>query len=272
MRKYDQWKQELRRELEKLRKIKGKVDKSLKRAPDGAITVSVSNGVMQYYYRSEKGQKKGIYIEKKNHKLITALVQKEYDLSLQKEIEKQEKQIQKILKLFPEQDISEIYEKLSRGRKDLVNPHLLTDEEYVRQWLAVEYKGNPYESEYPLQKTDRGEMVRSKTEKFIADKLYAMKIPYRYEYPLQLNRKRTIYPDFTILKPDTREEVYLEHLGMMDRPEYAEKNVRKLQEYAQNQIYPGKQLLVTFENSTTPPDMDLTEQMLKEFINNLLLR
>ena len=93
-----------------------------------------------------------------------------------------------------------------------------------------------------------------------------MGIPYRYEYPLRLKGYGTVYPDFTLLKVSTREEVYLEHFGMMDDAQYSQKAIAKLQAYARNNIYPGKNLLLTFETSQTAPDMKIVETMLQEFI------
>ena len=264
MRKIEEFRELLCRDLLMLQKLKAKVLKSLRKAPEGNLSTSVSNGVTQYYLRTEKSQKKGTYIEKKNKKLITALAQKDYDQVLYKEIEKQEKQIEKILKLFPEDSIQYVYENYPEVKRKYVTPHFITDEQFARQWQAAEYVGNPYMEELKTKKTERGEMVRSKSEKIIADKLYAMGIPYRYECPLRLNSGRVIYPDFTLLKTETREEVYLEHFGMMDRPEYAQKAIEKLSEYTANKIYPGKQLLVTFETSRTSPDMDAFEQMVIE--------
>ena len=48
--------------------------------------------------------------------------------------------------------------------------------------------------------TIKGERVRSKSEKIIADELYRYQIPYKYEFPLTLathNRNIQLYPDFT---------------------------------------------------------------------------
>ena len=57
-----------------------------------------------------------------------------------------------------------------------------------------------------------------------------------------------------------------EHFGMMDDPEYSGKVIMKLQTYARNHIYPGKQLLMSFETSKTPLDISYIEKMLNEFI------
>ena len=38
-----------------------------------------------------------------------------------------------------------------------------------------------------------------------------------------------IYPDFTVLNVRTRETIYLEHLGMMDDPQYYESAIKRIQ-------------------------------------------
>jgi hypothetical protein len=49
-----------------------------------------------------------------------------------------------------------------------------------------------------IHRTERGELVRSKSELVIADKLYARGIDYAYEQPLVLPNGHIRYPDFTI--------------------------------------------------------------------------
>lgn len=48
------------------------------------------------------------------------------------------------------------------------------------------------------QRTERGDLVRSKSELVIADKLHARAIDYAYEQRLILGEGRVRYPDFTI--------------------------------------------------------------------------
>lgn len=266
MKEMEQIKQVLTQKLEKLNQLKGKIEKSLKKAPEGTLILSSSNGSVQYYHKTKSEQKKGKYIEKKNQKLIAALAQKDYDLRFYKEVEKQKRQISKILKYLPDTELTEIFATLPAQRKEFVKSHVLSDEQYVAKWLNVEFTGKEFPGDFPLHITERGESVRSKTEKILADKLFAMGIPYRYEYPLKLKGFGVVYPDFTILKISTREEIYLEHFGIMDNPQYCQKAILKLQEYARNNIYPGKNLLITFETSQIPLDMNIVEQMLTEFI------
>jgi len=42
-----------------------KAEKSLKKAPEGTLVLSKSNGIVQYYHKTKNEQKKGDYISKK---------------------------------------------------------------------------------------------------------------------------------------------------------------------------------------------------------------
>lgn len=248
-----------------LEKIKILNEKSLKKAPEGTLVLSHSHGTVQYYHKTKKDKNKGKYINKKNKKLITSLAQKEYDLLLRKEITKQEKQIQKIMRLLPKIGIENIFSNLNEERKKLVDSHIVTDEQYVEQWLDSKYEGKPIGDYRTTFITEKGEQVRSKSEKIIADKLWSLGIPYRYECPVYLEGYGTVYPDFTILKKSTREEVYIEHLGMMDDTEYCEKAILKIKDYARNGIVLGKNFFVTFETKRLPLNIFELEQMLADF-------
>lgn len=83
-----------------------------------------------------------------------------------------------------------------------------------------------------IHRTERGELVRSKSELIIADKLHARGIDYAYELPLTLEMGRVRYPDFTIVDHARGVTFYWEHLGMLDDPGYQSRWERKRQEYA----------------------------------------
>ncbi|MYK81110.1 MAG: AAA family ATPase [Gammaproteobacteria bacterium] len=92
-----------------------------------------------------------------------------------------------------------------------------------------------------IHRTERGDLVRSKSELVIADKLHARGIDYAYEQPLALTNGRTRYPDFTI-SDDARGVVfYWEHLGMLDDPGYRARWERKRAEYLECGIVPYDQ-------------------------------
>ena len=75
---------------------------------------------------------------------------------------------------------------------------------------------------------------------------------------------KIIHPDFTILRVRDRKILYLEHCGMADDPEYAEKRiVKRINEYSQAGIILGDNLFLTFESSTTPFDVRVLDRMIE---------
>jgi hypothetical protein len=71
-----------------------------------------------------------------------------------------------------------------------------------------------------IHRTARGELVRSKSEVIIADLLDGLGLPYAYEQPFTAPDGSVRYPDFTIDDAETGRRLLIEHLGMLDRPDY----------------------------------------------------
>lgn len=119
-----------------------------------------------------------------------------------------------------------------------------------------------------IYRTERGELVQSKSEWIIADKLTAAKVPYFYEQPLMLDGVER-RPDFTIRDDNRGITWYWEHLGRMDLEEYRERWARKLKGYENAGIVPLEQynpnvcagvLLTTVEDGSRG---DLSDQVYK---------
>ena len=91
--------------------------------------------------------------------------------------------------------------------------------------------------------TLNGEMVRSKSEVLLANLFYLYQVSYAYEKPLNLDGY-TIHPDFTITLP-TGKQIYWEHLGMLDNPQYAQNWAKKNSTYRQHGISEGHGLIIT---------------------------
>jgi UvrD-like helicase family protein len=89
-----------------------------------------------------------------------------------------------------------------------------------------------------IHRTERGDLVRSKSELVIAEKLHARGIEYAYEQPLSLGQGRTRYPDFTIADHARGVTFYWEHLGLLDDPGYRARWNRKRAEYLAAGIKP----------------------------------
>ena len=82
-----------------------------------------------------------------------------------------------------------------------------------------------------IHRTERDDLVRSKSELVIADKLHARGIDYAYEQPLVLPNGRTRYPDFTIADHARGVTFIWEHLGMLDDQGYRARWEGKRAEY-----------------------------------------
>lgn len=111
-----------------------------------------------------------------------------------------------------------------------------------------------------IYRTEHGELVRSKSEWIIADKLHAAGIDYQYEQPLQLAGIER-FPDFTIVDDDSGATWYWEHNGMLSNKEYRERWERKLAAYRKQGILPLSEgrgengtLLITEEKEGTGLD------------------
>jgi UvrD-like helicase C-terminal domain len=100
----------------------------------------------------------------------------------------------------------------------------------------IEIEGRFYEDRL-IHRTARREMVRSKSEVIIADRLAAHSIDYAYEQPLTI-ANTTKYPDFTVEDMESGENYYWEHCGMLHVPQYLRRWEEKLKWYRGNKILP----------------------------------
>lgn len=169
------------------------------------------------------------------------------------------------------------YEDISHKKKMFITPYVLSDKEYAVTWQQEQNELKEQNMSKVSEKyiliggdnaiiTEKGEAVRSKSEKIIADKLYMKKILYVYEQPLYLKGYGYVVPDFKILNVRTKKEYYLEHFGMMDDYEYAKNAIKKIECFQKNEIYPGEKLLITLEASDSPLNMIILEKMVNKYL------
>ena len=251
-------------EREQLERIIKEAQKRLKTAPQGHLRIMKKRNKPQYYYKSDKPQSNEKYMKKSEVELAKRIAQRDYDLRVIKRVQERIKAINTFLKIYESTSLKTLYTKTHPYRKELICAPVLSDDEYIKSWQAVEYKGKQFAEDDPEIITERGERVRSKSEKIIADKLYALGIPYRYEYPLMLDGNIKLYPDFTILRMPTREEVYLEHFGRMDDSSYVDGVMLKLNTYARNGIYLGENLFITHETGRNPLNTKVLDKLMRK--------
>lgn len=252
-------------EQKKLEQIWTDAQNQLKDVPDGTLRISIDKGFVRFYHWSqEQGAYK--YISKKEDGFIQQLAQKEYCEKVAKKAKKRMGQIGRLLKDYDENEIDEIYNLQHPIRQQLVTPIVPTWERQVEEWIGAEYEGKTFQEGVVEIYTEKGERVRSKSEKILADYFYRNNIPYKYECPLRLKGYGVVYPDFTLLSSKTRNEIYWEHEGRMDDPSYARSAVKKIQSYQKSGIYPGEKLILTFETEQTVLNTDVIEDLVEKYV------
>lgn len=237
-----------------------------KDAPPGTLRISGSKKWVQFYHYVPGGKPKGNYIPKEDQELIRKLAQKSYNEKIIRLASRRLMQIKKITRDYEDEELEAVYLKEHEERKKRVRPVEPVWEQKVGEWEKREYRGKEFREDTPMILTERGERVRSKSEKILADCFYRNQIPYKYECPLYLKGFGTVYPDFTFLSRKTRQEIYWEHDGRMDDPVYAQSAVRKIHAYEENGIYPGERLILTFETEKTVLDTRVAEKLIYRYL------
>jgi len=248
-------------------------EKSLKKAPAGRLRISRRKNQMQWFHVTKGTTEHGKYIPVKDVARAKALAQKEYDQKVLPEMKRQLSAVESFMKKFLPCNFEKMYVDLHEGRRKLVEPVAVPDETFVEQWNSSVYEGKSFDEGIPEIRTLRGERVRSKSEAMIADTLYRLKIPYKYESPLVINggvkkQKKTIkiYPDFTCLNVRLRHEFIWEHFGMMDDVTYSSQVAWKINCFESNGFFPGKNLIMSMESAEVPLDATKVEKIAKQYL------
>lgn len=278
------WMESVRKFLEQqdmwLKNMEKQAKEDIKKAPGGFLRIARKNNTNQYYLVTEATDANGKYIRKKDMKLIRNLAQKDYAKKMLTYIEKGQMMLEKLLENTYEDKLFNVYEEMSESRKELINPYILNDEKYAEVWYEnqMEKKLKKYSdvrrqdvkegTEDVLTEifTEKGEAVRSKSEKILADKFSLMDIPYVYEVPLYLNGYGYVRPDFKVLNKRTKKEYYWEHLGMLDDCDYVMKTVKKIELYEKNCLFLGESLILTYETSKHPLNMKNVELLINKYL------
>ena len=251
---------------EYLEKLSVQLEKRLQEFPEGSLRVSNNNGFPRYYHILHSNDTRGQYIPKENTDFAKQLAQKDYTQKLYKKVTAELADIIRYLNRHIADELEQVYTSMNIYRKELITPMVIPDEMFVQAWEKESYNTNPYYPEQRVYATKKDELVRSKSEVMLADMYYEMGIPYRYEAELVLKDGKKKYPDFTLLKTNTREIIYHEHLGLLDDEEYRAANLAKLEEYRKNGIYLGKNLILTYEAEGCYLNIKEVKKMVREMM------
>ena len=246
---------------------------ALKNAPAGSVRiVHRRNKVLQFYRKTEPGDYQGNYMPREDDELARRLVQKDYDQRALEKAKDELRLIQSFQTSLQKTSTDTAFAALGETRKTLVTPATLTNAQYAERWQNQSYRKTKKHEENKKLVTDNEEFVRSKSEVIIANSLKSNNVPYRYEFPLVIEREEgekdycEFHPDFYCLNVRTRAEYAWEHLGMMDDSEYAARAVEKLALYSANGYFPGKNLIITMESKSAPISSREINRIINEYL------
>ena len=283
-----------------------RMEKSAKRTiagtSDGCLRTVQSKGSFQYYKKMQSDEKY-TYVRKEDMEEARGLAQRKYAKDFLKAAQKAKEELKILNSIDPYKTLTQVYDSMPIQRKAIVAPYIADKDSIIEKWkeekaaMIRDYwinksSDNPIDSIRSEKRfldnnksnisnilipdhifsegnnfiTEQGEIVRSKSEAIIADKLNLLKIPYFYEVPKFLNGIGYIKPDFTILNPFTLKEYYWEHFGLMDNPDYEENALHKIEIFSANGICLGCGLIISFETKIHPLDTSYISTMINTFL------
>ena len=238
-----------------------------KRAP-GELVIHVQRGKKRYYQLKEG---KRHYLGRNESSLITDLAQKQYEQIILSAAIREKEVLQKCLDLISsaiEQGLDSIAESIDPDIVKCIVPDISTDDGFARAWAKEDFTQQEKTEKHRYETLSK-DLVRSKSEALIADRLFNAGIPFRYEQQLLLGNRFAMhcyYPDFTILNKRTRQVFIWEHLGMMGDRDYCSDNLNKLEVYAEYGILTGKNLILTFEGGDKPLSTSYVNKMIEAYL------
>lgn len=243
----------------------------LKNAPEGSLRIAQSGKRVQYYHKIDDENPQGKYLHRDQDNLAFELAQKDYNERLIKEIEHEVDALNKLVKNYQPKKLQKIYDDMHKNRKHLINPSIVSDENFAVAWENFDYEGleAPEEANYITQK---GEVVRSKSQVLIANCLNQMEVPYRFEFPMLLKSEKgfskstLIYPDFYCLNVRTRKEYIWEHFEKMEDSESASCAIGTIAQYQANGFIPGKEVITTMETASCQIDEKQILNIIEKFL------
>ena len=250
------------------------IEKKIKNAPNGSLKIQKIRG-KDYYYHQHKNENTGKsekqFICANEKQLAKDLAEKSYLKKVKPLVEKQIQLLENIQMQYNQNEINSAYDDLPDRRRQLITPISISPKEQIRRWENENYETNKKYEENMIFETDRGEIVRSKSELIIANILNQNKnLLYKYERPLELiinGRVHVLYHDFTILNVNTGKMIYWEHAGLMDDPMYASQFVNKINTYYDNDIIVGINLVITYETRNNPLNIKQVKKTIEYLIS-----
>lgn len=116
--------------------------------------------------------------------------------------------------------------------------------------------------------TQRGERVRSRGEKMIADVLHSLSIDYAYERAITWSGE-PIYPHFTIEKSARGQTLYWEYWGNLSGTGVLERYLARRKQLESLQICEGRNLIMTLDGDGNPDEAEIRNTAKKRLLLDL---
>lgn len=242
----------IKQECERHEKLIEQLEKRKRELPAGSLVCRRG-----YYYRSIRynGKREQIPIScqlPEQEELINGLKERRYISLALPRLKENLKSYKRTLQHTSVYDPAALPEKLPSYYQSFDYTDLLLEGDINAQtWEAAQYPRNTAFPENLIYQSEGGLLTRSKAEADIATKLERTGLLFRYE-PRLLLGKHCYYPDFGVLHPVHRREIYWEHYGKMDDPVYAKATIEKLRVYAEHGYHLGDNLIMTWETKQCP--------------------
>ncbi len=259
-------------EIDRLSGLREQYERWLENAPEGSIHFLGKEQGAAWLYRAP-GDEKSKYLSKKEKELAEKLALKRFYRARLRDIDQQVAAYTRCVRALKKASRAERLLERSEPMRTLTGQHIYHLPKDLADWVEADYEKNPKNPETLKVPTVSGEFVRSKSERSIYNLLRNANLPFRYECKLELEHARkSNYPDFTILNPINGKIYYFEHFGMMDDPDYQQGFLKKMHSYLKNGIYPGVNLIMSFETKENPIDEVYVKSILEYYFGNAMKR
>ena len=264
---------DLKIELEKWRcflteKLK-EIDSVIEKSPEGIIHCERRGADVRYFLfdpvRDMSGDR-GVYIRKEDQELAQKIAQKKYCMDLKKEVERQLRAFDRLIRIFERRDLERFYAEANAYRKRLITPVFLPAEDIVLKWFG-KYQTLKHQDGELEYRTVNGKMVKTKSERSIADELTRHGIPFKYECCLSFGEEEyPLYPPFTVINLRTGEEYYWEHIEFIENRGFSDTFMWRLEQYERHGLWPGEKVILTYETPYRPFSHDMIVHYIETYL------
>lgn len=220
-----------------------------------------------YAFIDENGRKTEKHIKKKDLENYKDQIDLFCAKKVKPVVKKLISALEKDIASYDDAALEQVFQKLCELFGDLVPEKYWSNKMLMSKWQETPYPRLDYKTDKLIFTTLRGDKVRSKVEVMVADILYNMNIPYRYDARL-VKGGVTFWPDFTMISPVSGKVTYLEVFGMMTDKKYAADNMKKINSYHKAGIIQGDRLIMVFDSEDTPFDSDAFVKTIRTVVLN----